>query len=208
MCYHVKKTAEVNSIANEFTVELPKGNYQKIYKPEIQCTGFSFPWVMALANSNPFQLIVAKWWLLLPNQTKFHTKGYNTLNTRIENWWKNNTICRTFGNNRALVFVDGYYEWQHKDGKKIKHLIEQKNQKTIMLCAVYNEWFYDEVNAKIKTLSIITRPPNNDLKEIHDRMPLIIHEKYKDDWLQGTLSFEEIYNNFDRYDVETKATVQ
>ena len=48
------------------------------------------------------------------------------------------------------------------------------------------EWKKDGQN-KIKTCSIVTTGPNKFMKDIHDRMPLIIPKDKEDLWLKGSI---------------------
>jgi putative SOS response-associated peptidase YedK len=63
---------------------------------------------------------------------------------------------------------------------------------------IYRNWFSKEVDADIKTVSILTRKANAFFQEIdnkHLMMPVILKEDKVQSYLSGKTSLDEYYND-------------
>jgi putative SOS response-associated peptidase YedK len=70
---------------------------------------------------------------------------------------------------RALVPASGFYEWQSRAGRKQPYYFFPADGALLALAAVFENG----------TFSLITTEPNATLKNIHDRMPVIVaHDDY------------------------------
>ena len=76
---------------------------------------------------------------------------------------------------RALVPASGFYEWQSTAGRKQPYYFFSKQEPLLGLAAI---WEND-------SFSLITTEPNAALRNIHDRMPVIIARDDYAAWLAG-----------------------
>jgi putative SOS response-associated peptidase YedK len=76
---------------------------------------------------------------------------------------------------RALVPASGFYEWQSSAGRKQPYYFFSAQELLLGLAAI---WEND-------TFSLITTEPNATLRNIHDRMPVIIARNDYGAWLAG-----------------------
>jgi len=76
---------------------------------------------------------------------------------------------------RALVPASGFYEWQSRAGGKQPFYFSPADGALLALGAIW------EANS----LSLITTQPNATLRNIHDRMPVIIAREHYGAWLAG-----------------------
>jgi putative SOS response-associated peptidase YedK len=76
---------------------------------------------------------------------------------------------------RALVPASGFYEWQSRAGGKQPYYFFSKREELLGLAAI---WEND-------SFSLITTEPNATLRNIHDRMPVIIARGDYAAWLAG-----------------------
>ena len=60
--------------------------------------------------------------------------------------------------------------------------IRMKNQKPFMFAGLFSVWKNDK-GEEFPSFTIITTTPNELMAEIHTRMPVILKEKYFDEWL-------------------------
>lgn len=89
-----------------------------------------------------------------------------------------------------MVLADSFYEWRKVGGKKIPYRIMLKNGELLIMAGIWDVWYDDQY--AVKSFSIITTPPNQDVQTIHDRMPVILpHRRDQEKWLQDQ-SLEEI----------------
>lgn len=80
-----------------------------------------------------------------------------------------------YRNGRALVPASGFYEWQSTAGRKQPYYFFSKQEALLGLAAI---WESD-------SFSLITTEPNATLRNIHDRMPVIIAREDYGAWLAG-----------------------
>ena len=66
--------------------------------------------------------------------------------------------------------------YEYDKSKKL-HKFINKEKKIFALAGLYNDW------KGINTCTIVTCPPNNDVKKVHDRMPVILNPEDYGTWL-------------------------
>ena len=92
--------------------------------------------------------------------------GRLLLNARAETVEDKPTFAKAFRTQRAILPADGFFEWS-RTGPKTKYLFTLPEERTLYLCGLYtlHEGKYRFV--------ILTRPANDSMIEVHDRMPVI-----------------------------------
>lgn len=190
MCLHAATPSDVQleEATNGLTI-LPQ--------PELfHVTGFSGADVPVQTSEDP-KLIQPARWGLIPRWIKAEADlKYNTANAIGEEIYEKASYKNYIGQFRALMWVNGVYEYQHrgapgakaKDIIKVPYYIYKPDWEPYTLGCVYNVW-HDRV-----TVSIITKEANELFSTIHNskkRMPLIIDEQYRSIWL-GELSKKDI----------------
>lgn len=82
---------------------------------------------------------------------------------------------------RCLVPADGFYEWRRDDsGKKQPHLVTRRDGAPFGLAAL---WRREQGETPHTTCIILTTEPNALMREIHDRMPVIVSRADYARWL-------------------------
>ena len=92
--------------------------------------------------------------------------GRLILNARSETAVDKPTFAAAFRQRRAILPADGFYEWS-RDETKTKYLFTLSGRRTLYLCGLFRR-FEGEYR-----FVILTRPANESMAEIHDRMPVI-----------------------------------
>lgn len=115
----------------------------------------------------------------------FPTKqGKLIINARAETIEEKPMFRIPFANRRCLVPARGFYEWKDSEtGKKrVKFYIAPPDSSLIYLAGIY--WFFkDREGMLIPCFTIITTQANEDIRPLHDRMPVVIDRADKDIWL-------------------------
>ncbi len=93
-------------------------------------------------------------------------------NSRIETILEKRFWQNLFDKNRALVPMSAFYEWKKEGTKKIPYRIYLPDEEIFFVPALN----YTDKNNNIFT-SLITTTPNNFIKPIHHRMPVIFNIK-------------------------------
>lgn len=120
------------------------------------------------------------------------------LNTRIESanqkpMWKESLERR-----RCIIPASWYYEWQHlksADGKTktgSKYMIQPKGATLTLLAGIYRLEPFQDTGMMFPHFSILTREPGNDIRPIHDRMPVILDAQDAAAWIRPETTETEI----------------
>jgi len=121
-------------------------------------------------------------WGLIPSWSKNSIIGNKMINARAETLMTKASFKGPFFNRRCIVPVDGFFEW-HKNGKnKIPYYIFQRNRKPFALAGLWDKWISPEGDL-VRSFTIITIDSSDPIKEIHQRMPVIISKENYNFWL-------------------------
>jgi len=125
-------------------------------------------------------------WGLVPSWARDIQIGNKLINARAETLVKKPSFKNAFINRRCLVPTDGFYEWQKLEKYKVPFFIHLKSGKPFSFAGLWDLW-----GSKLYTFTIITTEANSLLKNIHDRMPVIIPEDKRELWLNPKIKTTE-----------------
>ena len=130
------------------------------------------------------EMILARWGLV-PFFTKSlkDLKGLSTINARAESIVKAPTWREPFRKRRCIIPANAFYEWP-KDGKPPKqpYAFELANAKPFGFAGLWDAW-KDGDGHWLQSFAIVTTEANELLARIHPRMPVILHERDYDRWI-------------------------
>ena len=112
-------------------------------------------------------------WGLIPSWAKDMSVGNTMINARSETVQEKPSFRNAFRKRRCLLLADGFYEWKTIEKKKQPFLISLKDQALFAFAGIYEIW-KDPEGKEIRSCSILTRGANTFMREIHDRMPVIL----------------------------------
>lgn len=140
-------------------------------------------------------------WGFIPRNNKDNTGGPQPINARSETIASNYMFRWSYRNQRALMPIDGFFEWKdiHGTGKNKKpYAIAMKSGGPFALAAVWDSW-RDPLNSgiELRTFAVVTCEPNIMMSRIHDRMPVILHEKDYKRWLSDEEDPADLMKPFD-----------
>ncbi|MFW5838406.1 MAG: SOS response-associated peptidase [Bacillota bacterium] len=108
---------------------------------------------------------------------------YNMINVRSETIKKKQSFDFAFKSHRCIILADGFYEWQTKDtGKQPMH-IHLKTRSIFGFAGLYHSKLLND-GTKAHTCAIITTSSNDLMKDIHNRMPVILPNNAHKTWLK------------------------
>lgn len=139
-------------------------------------------------------------WGLVPSWAKDLTFGQRTFNARSETVIEKPSFRAAVKSRRAVIPVDGYYEWlapQHKGDRKQPYYVRPKDGSPIFFAGLY-EWWKDpaaEGDAQwvLSTTMLTGASPEagskpvvlDELSGLHDRLPLPLGTAMMDEWLSA-----------------------
>jgi putative SOS response-associated peptidase YedK len=140
--------------------------------------------IRQLSDSYPRQLDML-YWGLIPHWSKDMKSGYKLINARAETLTEKPTFRTPFKKRRCLIAADGFYEWKHEGTTKQPYYVQLKNGSLFGFAGLWEAWKGPDGNA-IASCTIITTEPNELIRSIHGRMPVILQPEQYDTWLQDS----------------------
>ncbi len=121
-------------------------------------------------------------WGLIPRWAKDPKIGSRMINARSETAAEKPSFRSAFKYRRCLVPTDGFYEWQKVDGGKQPVLIHMKDERPFAIAGLWEHWQSPD-GSEIESVTLLTAEPNELLKPVHNRMPVILAPEDYDLWL-------------------------
>ena len=139
--------------------------------------------VLAIPNDGKHQADFFLWGLI-PSWAKDPSIGNKLINARGETIAEKPSFRGGFKYKRCLILADGFYEWKSQPTTKIKtpYFIHMKDRKPFAFAGLWDEWHSSNGDA-LRTCTIITTEPNDLMKPVHNRMPVILQPRDYADWL-------------------------
>jgi len=132
-------------------------------------------------------------WSLIPFWAKEKPK-FSTFNARIENLNESGSWKHLVGKKHCVIITDGFYEWKkldEKGKKKQPYLIRMKEMRFTLMAGLWDTWLDKNTGELVQTCTIITRPANEDMKDLHDRMPCLLTIENANVWVNQHLNLSE-----------------
>jgi putative SOS response-associated peptidase YedK len=139
--------------------------------------------ILAVANDGKNKLQMFQWGLV-PSWAKDPSIGNKMINARAETLAAKPAYRAAFRRRRCAIPADGFYEWRKEpDGKtKTPMYIRRRDHQPFAFAGLWEIWHSDD-GTELPTCTIITGPPNELMKSIHDRMPAILSPDAMKRWL-------------------------
>jgi putative SOS response-associated peptidase YedK len=113
--------------------------------------------------------------------------GQLIINARGETVDQKPTFRKVLFSGRCLVPANGFFEWKKKGGKKDKYLIRSGRQEIFYMAGLYNT-FAGKDGRPFAGFVIITTQANEQMAEIHDRMPVMFEGGDASLWLKRDIT--------------------
>ncbi len=131
-------------------------------------------------------------WGLLPSWSREPNTQYATFNARSETMAEKPTFKTAWRQSQTcLLPAIGYYEWKGPKGNKQPYFIKMRSDEPLVMAGLWDYWQKD--NQSVFSCTIITHPSQDELIEIHGRMPVLLERFHAEAWLNdGTNRFNLI----------------
>jgi putative SOS response-associated peptidase YedK len=126
--------------------------------------------------------LVAMRWGLVPSWAADPTIGSRLINARAETLTVKSAFKEAFKRRRCLVVGDGFFEWKKQGAARTPLFIHLKSERPFGFAGLYETWF-PPLGEPLVTCTIITTEPNELVRPVHDRMPVILPKDVEDFWL-------------------------
>jgi putative SOS response-associated peptidase YedK len=120
-------------------------------------------------------------WGLIPSWAKDPSIGNRMNNARAETITEKPSFRSAFRRRRCILPANGFFEWKTVAGRKQPYYIRPRGDELFGFAALYEHW--DGPAGRINSCAVITTAPNELMREIHDRMPVILPVEAYAHWL-------------------------
>lgn len=177
MCGRFTLTADPESLQDAF----PQYTVPQQMRPHFNIAPSQPIAVVANTGENRVDYFV---WGLIPFWAKDPAIGSRMINARSETLAEKPSYKAPYRRRRCLILADGFFEWVVIPGEKAKqpHYITLQDRQPFAFAGLWENWQSPD-GSEIKSATIITTEPNNLMAKLHNRMPVILHAKDYDRWL-------------------------
>lgn len=123
-------------------------------------------------------------WGLIPFWAKDPNMGARMINARAETVAEKPAFRAAFKYRRCIIPASGFYEWQQQNGSKQPFYIHHQQGRPLALAGLWEHW-QSEDGSEIESCTILTTQPNEEVRPLHNRMPLILRPDDYATWLQS-----------------------
>lgn len=184
MCGRFTLTATFVEIINRFDVQ--QFIDEELYNPNYNVAPSQG--VIAIINDGNNNRLGYLRWGLIPSWSKDEKIGYKLINARAETLTEKPSFRNSLKKKRCLIIADSFYEWKrHHDNSKTPMRIKLRSSNMFAMAGLWEKWKSPEGHS-IYSCTIITTQPNELVKDIHDRMPVILNPIDEKNWLDPTIS--------------------
>ncbi|MCI0487152.1 MAG: SOS response-associated peptidase [Blastocatellia bacterium] len=177
MCGRFVRESTIPDIAEAFGIENVSSDLEPSYN--IAPTQM----IAAIIDDGQKQLVEVRWGLI-PSWAEDPAIGNRMINARAETVTEKASFKNAFKKRRCLIVADGFYEWKKEGDSKRPVFIRLKSRRPFGFAGLYENWT-SPLGEQITSCAIITTEPNDLMRTIHQRMPVIVPKDKEDLWLAG-----------------------
>ena len=199
MCYDIKASleAQLNRAKRSGDKKVMEEILEELVPltdlPLHHASGFNHPKLLIYTDRSPDFPEVSSWGLVphwVKDRAQLSKLWNNTLNARGETIFEKPSFREAARNSRCIIYIDGFYEHHHFNGKTYPFFIQSKDHSPLALAGLWSEWYDSVTNIVLNTFSIVTTSGNSMMAKIHNnpklkspRMPVILPAQLQDQWL-------------------------
>lgn len=139
-------------------------------------------WLMTITNTEPDRVSRLEWGFV-PAWADDPEAGPKPINARRERVHQAAPFRGAYRSRRCLVIVDGYYEWQEGPTGRRPFRFERRDREPFALAGIWDRW--EGTDDTLETVAVLTADATDTIRDIHDRMPVILDDEAAQTWLQA-----------------------
>jgi putative SOS response-associated peptidase YedK len=121
-------------------------------------------------------------WGLIPSWADDRSIGSRMINARIETAAAKPAFRSAMRQRRCLIPADGFYEWQKQGRDKQPIFVHRSDDEPFAFAGLWEQW-RDEEQQPLETFTILTTAASDQLRPLHERMPIILRSENYATWL-------------------------
>jgi len=127
-------------------------------------------------------------WGLIPRWAKDRKIGYRLINARSETADEKPAFRDAFIRRRALIPVNGWYEWLSQKGQKQPYWHTRMDDRLLWLAGLWDAWTDKNSGESIRSFTILTQDAYGEIARIHNRMPVVMQPDDYERWLSPVMN--------------------
>lgn len=146
------------------------------------------------------------YWGITPDFAKNKPVSQKLINARSESINQKISFKSSFEKRRCLIPADGFFEWK-RVGKKTKtpYRFTLSDESLFAFAGIWEEFENDKGESN-HTFLILTTEANGLVKDVHDRMPVILKKEDEKKWLDPYSTEEELLKMLTPYQTSEMIT--
>jgi len=174
MCgrYRLSATEYLEEVFEAEATEVPQPRYNIAPSQPVQI----------VRGDNGRRVLVSVRWGLVPFWAKDLSIGYRMINARSETVLSKPAFREAFATRRCLIPADGFYEWKRLGSLKQPFHFGMKDNSLFAFAGLWDRWGSPDA-AVVESCTILTTTANELVRDVHDRMPVILHPSHYQAWL-------------------------
>ncbi len=129
-------------------------------------------------------------WGLVPYWAKDPSIGNRMINARSETAAEKPSFRTAMKKRRCLIPSDGFYEWVKVGKAKQPYHIHLPERRPFVFAGLWERWTRGP--EPLETCTILTTAANDDIRPVHDRMPVILESDARQTWLDPEVHDSEL----------------
>jgi len=121
-------------------------------------------------------------WGLVPRWAREVGSGQPLINARSETVAEKPSFRDSYRERRCLVVADGFYEWHAAGRRKQPYWIGLSDGRPFGFAGLWDRWKAPD-GKMVESCTILTTEATEALRELHDRMPVIVEPEHFDLWM-------------------------
>jgi putative SOS response-associated peptidase YedK len=142
--------------------------------------------VTVLLGKNERNILSHAHWGIIPHWSRTIPK-VRPINARAESIAVKPYFRHAFQHNHCLIPASGFYEWkQLPAGGKQPWFIHRRDSSPMAFAGLWDSWQPPEAESSpVISCTIVTTTANREMRDIHDRMPVILEPRNWQTWLDA-----------------------
>jgi putative SOS response-associated peptidase YedK len=124
-------------------------------------------------------------WGLIPHWAADPSIGNRMINARAETLTELPSFKNIVDRRRCIIPADGFYEWRKEGRRKVPMWVHLKTKEPFALAGLWDVWRKPD-GKRVESFTIITTEPNELVRPVHNRMPVILRPEDEEQWLDAS----------------------
>ena len=178
MCGRFVNLNKIDKLKKIFDIKKSQAEFDRTVSYNIAPSQES---IIIINNFSSFEIEESKWGFKFLDK-KLHIEKI-IINSRIETIQEKIMFKDSFVKRKCVIPANGYYEWAIFNNEKKPFFIHVPDKETIYFAGIWKYLNFKQNTYKI--FSIITKPSNYFLKELHERMPVTLSADEAKEYLEN-----------------------